>query len=151
MMLNTDLCLVYKEEGESINAATHQCCTWLSSSDPDDLVFGLPNCGSERACCGSRRQFNTDGSPVDCGNRHQPKGPAAEAVRDFHGSERTWLREFLPVWKKVTENGFSNLKPLELDGNCTPGLEPTVSPSTRYHVSSQSCIFCGYFLITCHF
>ena len=135
-MLNTDLCLVFTENDEPISALHHDCCTWLESSHPDDLIFGLRNCGNSRACCGSSRQFAPRNGTIGCGNPHNPDGPAAEAVRDFHASENTWLSEFLPVWKKVTENGFSNLKPLENLGNCTPVIKvvppgETHSPTTR--------------------
>ena len=139
MMLNTDMCLVYTENGQELNAAVHDCCAWADSQpNSNDFLSGLPNCGGRPDCCGDISQFDASPGNIDCGDEDLPDGPAAAAVRDFHTSETVWLNEFFPVWTKVTEQGFTSLSSLQLTGTC-PGLSlcvnvtgtnsPTLAPS----------------------
>merc|ERR1712232_48772 len=65
----------------------------------------------------------------DCGNRNDPRGPAAQSVLTFANDQASWIQTFLQSWKTVTENGFQDrLKSL---GECTPPQTPipTVSPT----------------------
>lgn len=144
MMLNTDMCLVYTENGQELNAVTHDCCAWADSRpNTNDFLSGLPNCGTRTTCCGDPGQFTNNGGDIDCGDERLPDGPAALAVRDFHTSEATWLNEFFPVWTKVTEQGFPNLANLQLAGTCPTlslcvNLTGTDAPTSNPTVPSLS-------------
>lgn len=135
MMLNTDLCLAYKNGGRGLFADKElapggsKCCTWrMASNDgpwippPTNIYYevGAPHCGNPDPftdtgigfgeqrfeCCGSDIQFS------DCGDPFFLEGDAFEAVKAFALSETEWLRVFLVAWRKSTSNGMPNLKPL---------------------------------------
>merc|ERR1711939_29343 len=44
MMLNTDLCLAYDENGADLDARTQNCCAWTSA---DDFTAVIENHGGE--------------------------------------------------------------------------------------------------------
>ena len=127
MMLNTDLCLVYNENGRNggpVLATEHDCCAWLTSDTIQDAVAnnegeycgGSPGRGERGQCCG-----NQDG---DCGDRNNPTGPAADAVLLFAADEPAWLESFAQAWLIATENGHAELHPL---GSCTTTTEATTT------------------------
>lgn len=126
MMLNTDLCLAYSENGPVI-ATEHDCCAWLTSDTIADAVAnnggeycgGNPGRGERGQCCGNQNN--------DCGNRNNPSGPAADAILRFAADEAAWLESFTRAWLIATENGHAELRPL---GSCTT-VETTEISSTE--------------------
>ena len=127
MMLNTDLCLVYSENGQNggpVLATEHDCCAWLTSDTIQDAVAnnegeycgGSPGRGERGQCCGNQNN--------DCGNRDNPTGPAADAVLRFAADEPAWLESFAEAWLIATENGHAELHPL---GSCTTTTEATTT------------------------
>ena len=127
MMLNTDLCLVYSENGQNggpVLATEHDCCAWLTSDTIQDAVAnnegeycgGSPGRGERGQCCGNQNN--------DCGNRDNPTGPATDAVLRFAADEPTWLESFAEAWLIATENGHAELHPL---GSCTTTTEATTT------------------------
>mmetsp|Transcript_60328 Transcript_60328/g.140977 ORF Transcript_60328/g.140977 Transcript_60328/m.140977 type:complete len:469 (-) Transcript_60328:55-1461(-) len=139
MMLDTDLCLAYIEDGPRagpVSAANHSCCAWLTSesitalmeSNGGEYCGGRPGNGNpdqydveEVFCCGEVAQI--DG---DCGNRHVLQGPAASAVLSYASNEGQWLNTFAVAWGKATQNGHAVLWPL---GQCA-GNRSVVNSST---------------------
>jgi len=129
MMLDTDMCLAFTQDvagNVELKAAEHNCCGWL---DPRQIQNGYTRynngefCGdtgnaipgggggAQRArCCVPEPGFR--GRVEDCGDPRQPNGPAFTAVRNYANDENRWLRDFVPAWRKATENGFSNLRRL---------------------------------------
>lgn len=126
MMLNTDLCLAYSENGPVI-ATEHDCCAWLTSDTIADAVAnnggeycgGNPGRGERGQCCENQNN--------DCGNRNNPSGPAADAILRFAADEAAWLESFTRAWLIATENGHAELRPL---GSCTT-VETTEISSTE--------------------
>lgn len=136
MMLNTDLCLVFTEDGQALNAERHNdCCAWIDShkvgGDSSGVHSGAvlnngglfcgvncatdPNLGGcdggldeRRTCCGAQAQN-------DCGNPAEPDGMSIDAVQEFAADEAAWIEAFQDAWKQVTERGAPNLRPL---GQC---------------------------------
>lgn len=145
MMLNTDMCLAYKD----VTAEDSKCCAWmrfptLKEHSVADTHEGTPimcgflnpfdNINIERDwCCGTN-------TPSDCVENLQseakPEGPAIDAVLDFAADEAVWLREFKLVWKLATEKGVGPLK--ELEQICTP----TPTPTPTYIESSKNSVIC---------
>lgn len=117
MMLNTDLCLLYKHtnnpgaagsQAEFLDAATHSCCAWLSGNA---LGGNASACGSSFGqCCGD----NAFGPPAssalpDCeavpgGHAVAADGPAAAHVVRFASDEGAWLGVFQEAWFIATNN-----------------------------------------------
>lgn len=153
MMLNTDLCLVFAEDGQPLNAGRHDdCCAWMDSftvggdsaghhsgavRNNGGLFCGVDcasdadlNAGSPpfvRGCDGGadeRRKCCGAQARNDCGDPSRPAGIALGAVREFAASEVLWLAAFQDAWKVVTERGAHNLRPL---GQCTPPPQPMPS------------------------
>eukprot|EP00439_Symbiodinium_sp_Y106_P042155 s1442_g5.t1 len=129
MMLNSDLCLVYSENGRNggpVLATEHDCCAWLTSdtipgavaSNGGEYCGGNPGRGERGQCCGDQGG--------DCGDRNDPSGPAADAVLLFAGNEAAWLESFVRAWTIAIDNGHANLHAL---GQC-PETTPTPSPTT---------------------
>lgn len=123
MMLDTDMCLVYRENGEPVSsqkelsneaAVDPQCCGWVTFST------GGTHCGTHQQCCGANNN--------DCGNPTRPDGPAAKDVIEFGNDEAKWLVEFKSAWAKATGNGFTNLKQLT-PGTRKPTPVPTPAPA----------------------
>jgi len=120
MMLDTDLCLAFNENGQDLNARTDQCCAWAGAQGLGDIIQNNDGqyCGSNRIprgfggqrnnCCGRNRN--------DCGDARNPSGRSGGAARRFAESEAEWLTAFHTAWKKVTENGFTSLSVLQ--GTC---------------------------------
>ena len=128
MMLNTDLCLVYSENGQNggpVLATEHDCCAWLTSdtiqgavaNNEGEYCGGSPGRGERGQCCGNQNNN-------DCGNRNNPTGPAADAVLLFAADEPAWLASFAQAWLIATENGHAELHPL---GSCTTTTEATTT------------------------
>jgi len=146
MMLNTDVCLAYVEDGQPLNAAQHgNCCAWMDSftvggdstgrhsgavRNNNGLFCGVDcatdaelNAGAppfSRGCDGGvdeRRKCCGAQAQNDCGDPSRPAGFAFEAIREFAASEVLWIAAFQDAWKQVTERGTRNLRPL---GQCTP-------------------------------
>jgi len=130
MMLNTDLCLVYSENGRNggpVIATEHDCCAWLTS---DTILGAVANNGGEYCgggtgrgergrCCGDQAN--------DCGDRNDPSGPAADSVLLFSTDEGAWLQSFLRAWTTAIENGHAALRPL---GQCPETTIATTSSTT---------------------
>eukprot|EP00438_Fugacium_kawagutii_P023359 Skav218622 [mRNA] locus=scaffold3208:159753:161471:- [translate_table: standard] len=136
MMLNTDLCLVYSENGQGggpVIATEHDCCAWLTSNTISGAVAnnggvycgGSPGGGERGRCCGNQAN--------DCGDRNGPTGPAADAVLRFASDEEAWLQSFMAAWLIATENGHSELQPL---GACTTTTATTTTTSTTSTTST---------------
>merc|ERR1712151_1813 len=114
MMLDSDLCLLFDENGQDLDASTHQCCAWADARGLGTVIQnnGGQYCGTTQIprgngqqrdiCCGNQNNN-------DCGNERNPGGRAAAAVRQFAESESAWIVAFHNAWKKVTENGFGSL------------------------------------------
>jgi len=136
MMLNTDMCLAYEEEGEDIRADKHECCAWMNPeifSETRQRKIGLPPnilkqnhntlCGApettfgedtREVCCesfGSKKRLEE----IDCGSTVIPNGFGGEDVTLFANDEKAWLEVFQAAWTKATENGMDDLKSL---GQC---------------------------------
>lgn len=135
MMLNTDLCLAFNHNGEHLQAAKHDCCTWL---DPPDNSFGAPGidarvlqqtgdqiCGGPAHVNGKvfegqplrARCCDTSTSPdpwntADCGSALHVTGFAGQDVMEFASDDNAWIHVFEGAWAKVTTNGHRNLRPL---------------------------------------
>ncbi|CAE7257112.1 unnamed protein product [Symbiodinium natans] len=136
MMLNTDMCLVYRETGPNggpVLADQHTCCAWLASPEIRGAVAsnGGEYCGGapgpdprqeRQKCCGPQQG--------DCGDERNPTGPAQQAVRNFATDEAVWLEAFVRAWTKAVENGHTGLKSL---GQC-----PTTSTTSSMPSSSSS-------------
>eukprot|EP00440_Ansanella_granifera_P040180 gb/GFBE01043581.1/.p1 GENE.gb/GFBE01043581.1/~~gb/GFBE01043581.1/.p1 ORF type:complete len:502 (+),score=103.83 gb/GFBE01043581.1/:1-1506(+) len=147
MMLNTDICLAYSENGNPVSATQHNCCAWLSSNVITGAVQnnggefcggqGGGGAGRERGqCCG-------DAGANDCGSRNNPSGPAAQAVLSFASNEAAWLQTFLRAWRIATENGFeASLQGL---GQCQTST--TASPSSTSSVPTTVPPAEGFFTI----
>ena len=140
MMLNTDLCLVYSENGRNggpVLATEHDCCAWLTSdtiqgavaSNGGEYCGGNPGRGERGQCCGDQ-----DG---DCGDRNDPTGPAADASLLFATNEAAWLESFVRAWTIATENGHANLHAL---GQCTETTQATTATSTPSPSSSTTSV-----------
>merc|ERR1711992_94871 len=93
-MLDTDLCLAYKENNRPVKAGRDKCCAWL-------VEFG-----TRRELCGS---VDAD----DCGSIERMEGQAAKHVKQFAESEEAWLETLQVAWSKATANGFTGLRTLE--------------------------------------
>jgi len=127
MMLNSDMCLAYKHNGEDLNAKKHRCCAWLDPPLPDGgipqaVIDNMPDkqlCGapplppgneSRIVCCDT---FKDPVNAADCGSPLTPTGIAVKDVFEFASDEDKWLASFVTAWKKATENGMdSKLKKL---------------------------------------
>jgi len=148
MMLDTDLCLAFSEGREPLLARTEDCCAWLGDNAIPDVIRnnGGIHCGGDaRGNAGQQRArccLNNQGAD-DCGNRNDPRGPAAQSVLTFANDQSSWIQAFLQSWKTVTENGFQDrLKSL---GQCptripteSPTLSPTVLPTVEpTHMPSE--------------
>jgi len=132
MMLNTDMCLAYKD----VFAETSNCCAWerfgdllnmnITESFDNQLIY----CGfkgteqSLKTSFGIERNWCCVGVANDCspkvaggagvsGNSLTPQGPAIGAVHEFASNQDLWLGEFEDVWKLATEKGAGTLKTLE--------------------------------------
>jgi len=134
MMLNTDLCLLYHDSSSSsgvpVNAKTDMCCAWatmhafqkpltfhtLSLDHMGKKGTPVPAITNGELLCGTSIEMNpgTDlccshgegGSITDsCGNINNPDADGFEAVRAYAANETYFLRDFISVWKRVTENG----------------------------------------------
>jgi len=148
MMLNTDMCLVYKD----LKAESSNCCAWerfaeltrlnvrenTSDEDNVEIYCGFKNphvagFGQERGwCCLGESASMPDCAPTAAplngmvGNNLVPEGPATNAVHEFAANEDLWLGEFAGVWKIATGKTFeSDLRALEQ--KC---LKPTPAPTT---------------------
>ncbi|CAE7355462.1 unnamed protein product, partial [Symbiodinium necroappetens] len=137
MMLNSDLCLVYSENGRNggpVLATEHDCCAWLTSdtipgalsSNGGEYCGGNPGRGERGQCCGDQAG--------DCGDRNDPNGPAADAVLLFAGNEAAWLESFVRAWTIAIDNGHENLHAL---GQC-PETTATVTTTTTTTTSTGS-------------
>mmetsp|Transcript_56210 Transcript_56210/g.100154 ORF Transcript_56210/g.100154 Transcript_56210/m.100154 type:complete len:699 (-) Transcript_56210:343-2439(-) len=141
MMLNTDLCLVFAENGRDggpVLATEHDCCAWLGSNL---IAAAIQNNGGE--FCGAapprggadaeRNQCCEDPAAEDCGNRNEPSGPAAEDILTFASDEGAWIANFLNAWRIATENGFeTNLQAL------TPECQSSSTTTSTTSVSSTT-------------
>lgn len=120
MMLDTDLCLAFDENGQGLNARTDRCCAWAAAPGMGDVIRnnGGQYCGNtniprqfgqqRNQCCGRNNN--------DCGNARNPTGRSGDAVKRFAESDSAWITAFHTAWKKVTENGFASLSALQ--GTC---------------------------------
>lgn len=139
MMLATDMCLAFKEDGQLLNAFTHNCCAWYEPpNQAGGLIPGVIEnngnllCGQDAStivpmtlalqqqCCDPAIDttnqngvfsLSATGTPQanDCGNPNQPDGYAANDVMQFAANENAWLAEFMPAWQHVTNLGFGIL------------------------------------------
>jgi len=141
MMLNTDMCLAYFEDGKGLKADEHNCCAWFNPeffSESRQRDVGLPPevtdangkelCGHEivefgvpsrEICC---ETFGADKgkSEIDCGSPSVPNGLAGEDIILFAKDEKAWLQVFQTAWKKATENGAQGLQKLRGGGRGPP-------------------------------
>jgi len=69
----------------------------------------------ETAACCSFETGRQDCGSSGLGQTGGKGGPAEEAVRRFAEDETYWAKSLLRAWKKVTENGFDDLKSV---GDC---------------------------------
>jgi len=120
MMLNTDMCLAYKD----VFAESSNCCAWerfvdLKNMNITESHGGIPIfCGFKSAnlatSFGIERGWCCKGVSKDCapttsggagvnGLSLMPQGPAIKAVHDFAANQDLWLSEFKAVWKLATE------------------------------------------------
>jgi len=118
MMLNTDICMAFNENGADLDASTHNCCAWVS---PDNFGAIIANnegefCGRSQIPRGTGQQRNQCcqglGNNNDCGNEDNPSGRASGAFREFAENEASWISAFQQAWAIVTENGFEDLSPV---------------------------------------
>lgn len=135
MMLNTDLCLAFNHNGEHLQAAKHDCCTWLDPPDNSagapgidarvlqqtgDMLCGVPAHVNGRVfegrplrakCC----ETSTSPNPfdtADCGSALHVTGFAGQEVMEFASDDNAWIGVFERAWAKVTANGHRSLRPL---------------------------------------
>jgi len=117
MMLNSDLCLAFDENGADLDARTQNCCAWVSADNFAAVIRnnGGEFCGSNQIPRGNGRQRNQccqgQTGNNDCGNENSPAGRAAGAIRHFAENEAAWIVAFQRAWTRVTQNGFGDLKP----------------------------------------
>lgn len=139
MMLNTDLCLTYVENGQELNAFEHDdCCAWVDSfvvggksngahdkavKNNNGLFCGV-NCATDpelnagspgNGCNGGldeRRMCCGAQADNDCGNPGRLAGLAFEAVEEFAIDDNHWLDAFQDAWADVTELGVHDLEHL---------------------------------------
>jgi hypothetical protein len=120
MMLDTDLCLAFDENGRDISAQTDRCCAWAGANGLRTIIQnnGGEYCGSNQVPrqFGAQRNQCCGGTNNDCGNARNANGRGAGAVRRFAESDSAWINAFHTAWKKVTENGFDSLSALH--GTC---------------------------------
>lgn len=116
MMLNTDLCMVFKNlENKTLLAPNDKkCCTWMEHDDVKELFPSFtdsePYCGTtlgsvnedtERTICCSDN--------LDCDSNHIGSGPARQWVFEFINSENAFLLGYLEAWLMATENSYTSL------------------------------------------
>jgi hypothetical protein len=146
MMLNTDMCLVYRD----VFAESSNCCAWQRFRDLKNMNitesfnnnpiycggtgFNEASFGIERSWCCMRHTSDctprsAGGTGVN-GDSLVPRGPAAQAVHEFAANEDLWLGEFKSVWKLATETGAGTLKMLEQSCSTQPTAGPAPTPGS---------------------
>jgi hypothetical protein len=144
MMLNTDICLAFRDDRrQPLLAQTEDCCAWLGANTIRDVINdnGGIHCGGDPRGNAEQQRARcclNDPNADDCGNRNNPDGPAAQSILAFARDEALWIQAFLQSWKIVTENGFENS--LRNLGQCpspqpsavtsSPTLAPIESPTS---------------------
>jgi hypothetical protein len=136
MMLNTDICFLYKEDNQPVNAGEElsgfeqPCCAWVDSfviggdQSGDGHHTGViennggdfcgTDCTTLSGCNGGLQERSqccgSTSVTNDCGDPRAPNGQAARFVKQFAEDDLAWARDFGLVWKKATENGFGSLQ-----------------------------------------
>merc|ERR1740138_574236 len=137
MMLNTDMCLVYKDA----LADESNCCAWERFPTLQNLGISDTHNG-EPIYCGFQKPFASEPFERDwcCGLEHvlpddcPLQGPAVDAVNAFAANESQWLTEFKIVWKLATTKGAGSLTTLV---NCAPS-----TPTSAYYTSTTPNLSC---------
>lgn len=130
MMLNTDICLGWNTnaggrdpEGTFLNAASpayfnaggpgKPCCLWqdagkLGGVDCECQIGGKGQCSFSRCCDSDVKRGCPQNNPFTV--QAKDNGSPA-AVQLFAKDADAWLKVFQVAWKKVTENGHTDLCP----------------------------------------
>jgi hypothetical protein len=118
MMLNTDMCMVFKNGGTRTLHATNddKCCTWIEKDDVQEL---FPDFSDTEPFCGTTIGAVNDDEDIqrgiccsgneDCDTGHLGSGPARQYVHEFINSENAFLLGYLDAWTMATENSYTSL------------------------------------------
>jgi len=117
MMLNTDMCLVFKDISAAEAVASSTCsCVWLRSESFLDIIQAQ---NLETSWCGgSIGPFFAElgnccpSGGSDCDSLSYPDGPALAAVKLFAADEDKWINVFKQAWGTATTNGAVGLRAL---------------------------------------
>ena len=117
-MLNSDLCLVFKNSNARTLHATNDpgCCTWVEKDMiEDELVMATssPFCGTTWGEIPDEEEMDREvccSGAADCDlDDDDGSGPARYHVYEFLKSENAFLWGYLDAWTMATENNFANL------------------------------------------
>merc|ERR1719277_2471533 len=152
MMLNTDMCLAFlvgprNAEHDTVAADNGNCCLWTSheataffTSDAGDQLdcecqgrSKSEGC-TERNCCRFAGRGCSGHDIFGNGRREDRKSKSSsaasmDAVLKYSLDTSAWLDDLLVAWRKVTENGQSDLCTAEPPTTPTPA--PTRPPPTQ--------------------